>query len=197
MSGYPRQARQRTIGLITCLLGLLVALWPPGVGRASAAPLLTLEPDRGPCTGQVAAHGRAFPVGRTIILFVRRAVPFSHQGSEGARAVVAADGTFTAQVRIAECGYSPEGVQPALATQAGTQFAISAQTIDGKALGPTLASATFTVVPALPGLPNTGEGGLAPPPRGAESAALLGALALGGASAARRRAVGRHAGQRR
>jgi hypothetical protein len=132
------------LALVTCLAVLVAALGPLGTPRAASAPLLTLEPDRGPCAEPVTARepgplivarGQGFPAGRIVILLVQQ--QSAGQASESTRVTTAADGTFVAQVRVLGCG--PE-------TRGGTEFYIRAL-LGSEGRGnpePELTRATFT-----------------------------------------------------
>ncbi len=162
---------RRLLVALVCTLLLSIGLVAPAtVGADADAPTLTLTPDRGPCDGNnraAVARGANFPAGRTILLIHQRVEPFSDQGGEAGRAVVAPDGTFTTDLRLALCG--PGEVE-------GARFSVTAQTVDGRDTGPVLARATFTksttaggtsgaggagTSGTTPSLPNTGDGGAA------------------------------------
>ncbi len=124
--------------LLLCLATGIAAAWPGGAASAQPAPLLTLEPDRGPCAEPapvITARGGGFPPGSTISLIVWRQFPFSDQGAEGGTAVVGDDGRFAAELRLVLCG--PDDLN-------GARFRVYAQTREGRDTGPVLASAIFT-----------------------------------------------------
>ncbi len=147
-----------------CLLAVAAALWP--LGAAQAAPILTVEPERGPCpvlNPPIVVRGSGFRPGMMIKLLSRRATdgPLVPQPRFGETSV-AADGTFSVQGQLFGCA-------PGMPD--GTQFVIEA--VDpvvppGAARPPVVATATFTVSssstspPSPPGLPNTGGGGARP-----------------------------------
>ena len=91
-----------------CLVTLVAAGTAWGTpAQAAADPVLTLEPERGPCDVPapiVIARGSNFPPGRTISLMVWRQFPFSDSGAEGATVVAGADGAFVTELRLVGCG---------------------------------------------------------------------------------------------
>ena len=139
--GVWRHSAWRVLVSAACLVALVATAgtaWGTPV-RAAAGPVLTLEPERGPCdvpAPVVIARGSNFPPGRTISLMVWRQFPFSDSGAEGATVFVAADGTFTTELRLAVCG--PDDIN-------GARFRVTAQTREGRDIGPILASAIFTL----------------------------------------------------
>lgn len=156
--------QRQTVGGIAYLLVALAMLWPL-TAAAAANPVLVLEPDRGckdprPVTApdfKTTARGEYFPPGRGILLFLGEldAVPGRDRFAQVGQVTVAADGTFSTQIRIDWC--LPQ-------TPAGVQFKVIAlpQGPDGWVeRNDVLASAIFTVASSsgpLPGLPNTGSG---------------------------------------
>ena len=97
-------------------------------------PTLTLDPATGPCATVdplAVARGTAFPPGAAVLLDVRLATAPATTFAAG---VIAADGTFTAPIRLVGCGP---------ATPAGTTVSVVAYTADAL-----LATATFTVAAA-------------------------------------------------
>lgn len=173
-----------------CLAAGVALLWPGSVLGAigSQAPALTLEPERGPCATELVVRGANFPPGETIALT-------SRAGREDivfqlATPLVATDGTFA--VRVALWQMEPTCRFPRERRVAGENLYTILATVGGDRPGTVLARATFTLTEAaesLPGLPNTGGGGLAgqpwPPAWGASLAVLL--AALGGVFMARPR----------
>ena len=101
-------------------------------------PMLALDPATGPCATadpQLGVRGANFPPGVTVRLDVRQGTGDPVTFPVG---VVAADGTFTALIRVAGCGP---------ATPLGTIFTVVAYSSDIPGAEPQtlLATATFTV----------------------------------------------------
>jgi hypothetical protein len=124
-------------------------------------PTLALEPREGVCAApepRVVVRGALFPPGKTVQFNVSSGAPArGGQSAASPLLIVADDGTVAAQLSLPGCG--PE-------TPPGTEYLVVALTdvIPGRG-GTLLARATFTVLPAsapLPGLPNTGGGGVLP-----------------------------------
>lgn len=155
----PRRPIRQTLSLTMCLLAVVMALEPLGVARA-ADPVLTLEPDHGPCTSRVVVRGAAFPPGQAIQLSVGQTAPPNHQGVILRRPMVAADGTFAVEF---EMRLIAGPCVPGQAVPDGTQFTFYAEADNGIPSRSTLLAMTvFTVSSSptpLPGLPNTGDGG--------------------------------------
>lgn len=170
-----------------CLLTLVVTSWPSEVAHAQVAPVLTLEPDRGPCSVEapvILARGRNFTPRQEISITSRLGRPGGQLFGDN-RATVAADGTFAVQIRLFGCGPT---------TRDGTELTLLALPYSSRATSAdSLAQATFTVsstTATLPALPNTGAGSKA---TGLSWLCSLGvglllATTLGGACLGRRRA---------
>lgn len=124
------------------------------VTKGGPAPILTLDPNQGPCNvskPRILARGRNFPPGKYVSLMV---LPLDQVSFEGARGTVAADGTFAWPVRLASDHPLP-GLGCGSATPDGTQFRISAVRLQGN-VDPRkgeMASATFTASMSAPPLP--------------------------------------------
>jgi hypothetical protein len=153
----PESFYARHLDLSACLLAILAVWQPPGVRGTAAAPMLTLEPDRGPCNfpnPQTMVRGKDFPPEIAIVIHAGRirdglVIPTI------ARAVIADDGTFAVAVPLRGVCYPNESD--------GSQFAIiAAEDVTPSRGGPPLASAIFSVgssASSSPALPNTGGGG--------------------------------------
>lgn len=161
-----RHVRPQPLALTTYLLVMIAAVWPLAAVRAATDPVLSLEPDRAPCTGRIVVRGRHFPPGQVISLVAF--LPGGGRATEIARATVPTDGILAIGVEVREfvgaCDSGP-------AQRDGTRYIINAVRTQGSSQDIFLATATFILSssPATtPGLPNTGGGG-------AQSGALLAA----------------------
>jgi len=150
-----RQRRRWSAWLGGCLgaLALMAALWP--LAGAAATPTLTLIPARGPCTATdraILARGADFPPGSRVSFTIIRERDQTVRVDRPAFAStpVGADGTFAKQIPLPCDDNEPTG------------STIRIEALQDPVTGGTAsAGAVFTVDPTLPGLPNTGGGGMA------------------------------------
>lgn len=153
------RATQPALLLLACLI-VVAGMWPLGIVRAVAAPVLTLEPDTAPCddrTPGIIVRGQHFPPAQEITLtaFPMRA----NNGVQFASTTVAADGTFAFAVELRLLGI-PCGVSGSPPIPPGSQYRISATiALAPPARATPLATTLFTVaapsparVPTPPGL---------------------------------------------
>jgi len=156
---------RRHPGLSTALaIVCLLTLWPPATVQA-ADPVLTLEPIRGTCAARAIVRGQYFPPSRTVALSIGQAGANGDLRALSSSTVVAPDGSFTIVLEMRQylSGCTTGPVSPP-----GTQYLINAAIVKAgtaNEIESSPASATFTVAPAtaptpLPGLPNTGGGGM-------------------------------------
>lgn len=173
----------RTVILSVWVAALAALVWPRGAMHA--APSITIAPERVPCDGRLAVRGGGFSPGQAVAFVAFR--PGGGNATPLGRAAAADNGAFAAEVEVRQiagaCNPAPGGE---------TRYIINAVTDRGNGGGSFLATAAFIILsPAsMPGLPNTGGGGLVAQPWpstwGASLALLL--AALGGAYAVRPRA---------
>lgn len=143
---------------------VFVALVLAAAGGSSSAargtPTLTITPPSGPCDASVAIAGSGFTPGLRVGLVTRAIAPPSGQGVEFAALTVAADGTFRWAGTIVTLVPACRAATPPADGTVYTVYASTPPLADKTGGGPevTLATATFTLGAALPGLPNTGGG---------------------------------------
>ncbi len=193
--------------MLVYLAGLLIlaASWLPAT--ADAAPTLTLEPASGPCATDnppITLRGSGFTPGATVRFGILRERDRSITAASSATwRTAAADGTYEHTIPLFGCSpaepagsiftigvveYHPGASDPRGPSATATFTVTTATTGATATPGP---AATATAVPsaALPGLPNTGAGGMIGQPwLWGLSLGLLLLLPLGGAYVAQRRA---------
>ena len=108
--------RAALAGLVLALVAALAAAgWPLGVPGVSAAALITLNPNRGPCETRPVLRGMGFPPGATVAITSERTSPPGEKVSPPQSVTAAADGTFSLTLLAihGDCGASwlPDGTE--------------------------------------------------------------------------------------
>ena len=112
----PVHRRAALAGLVCVLVAALVAAgWPLGVSGVSAAALITLNPNRGPCETRPVLRGMGFPPGATVSITSERTRAPGEKVSPPQSVTAAADGTFSLTLLAihGDCGASwlPDGTE--------------------------------------------------------------------------------------
>ena len=148
MAGQRRRQRPFSLLANACLLALAVALSPPQAAQARAAPVLTLEQDRGTCatlSPLIGVRGADFPPGQAVAIVIR--ARGSDQVTPIGQAIADAHGAFALPVRLAGCG-------PGQPNVGYYEFTAEREVARGELPGPPLARATFTIDAAAAPLPS-------------------------------------------
>lgn len=168
LSGNPTRILIRLLLVIACLTLGMGGTAARVETASGAAPTFSLAPDHGPCNQEIVARGTNLSPGGNFVIDG----PRDEQGKELTKqlgtqmkpdGVVGPDGTIT--VRIVPCTVSTI-VQP---------FSVSFGVVDYNTA--TGASVRFTIEPTrVPGIPNTGAGGMHDPSNRISLALLVGMI---------------------